>query len=247
MECLLEICAASPQSALNAEKGGADRIELCDNLWEGGTTPSLATIQLIKKSINIPVFVLIRPRGGDFVYNDLEFEIMKRDIELCKEHGIDGVVSGILLRDGKVDIERTTELVKASDSMEFTFHRAFDLTPDPFAALEDIIQCGANRILTSGQKNTADEGSELIARLISKAGKRLRILAGGGINENNVHTLVETGCAEFHLTAKSMKKRSSDYPIKVAMNSSADISEDHVWVSDIEKIKQIRKLLDEAR
>lgn len=239
MKYKVEICANSVQSALNAEAGGAHRVELCDNLWEGGTTPSMATIELTKRHLSIPVFVLIRPRGGDFVYTDLEFEIIKRDIELAKEKGVDGIVSGVLSPDGSVDIERTKELVELAKPLPFTFHRAFDLTPDPIQALEDIISCGAHRILTSGQTTSAPKGAALIKRLIKEASDRIIILPGGGINDSNINTLIDAGCHEFHLSAKAYKKGLAQYSAKVPMNSSTDIPEDRIAVSDIEKIKKV--------
>jgi copper homeostasis protein len=241
----LEICANSIQSALNAEKGGADRIELCDNLWEGGTTPSIATIELTKQYLRIPVFTLIRPRGGDFVYSDIEFELMKQDIIRSNEAGADGIVSGVLLADGSVDVRRTEELVKLSDPLPFTFHRAFDQTPDPLQALEAIIQSGVDRILTSGQQTTALEGILLIHTLLEASSGQISIVCGGGITCEAIPQLADAGCREFHLSARSYQSGIARYPVKVPMNGAEVISETELAVSDVEKIRQTRSLLDE--
>ncbi|MCB0822832.1 MAG: copper homeostasis protein CutC, partial [Bacteroidales bacterium] len=158
---LIEVCAANIQSAIAAQKGGAKRIELVDNLFEGGTTPSFATIKKVRELLDIKVNVMIRPRGSDFFYDDLEYEIMQNDILKCKDMGVDGVVFGILKPDGTVDTDRTKKLVELAWPMSTTFHRAFDVTSDPFNALEDIISCEVERLLTAGQKNTVPEGMDL--------------------------------------------------------------------------------------
>lgn len=201
---LLEVCAGSLQSAINAQNGGAQRIELCDNLNEGGTTPSAGTIILTKKMLKIPVFVLIRPRPGDFLYSDQEFEIMKQDILFCKELRAEGVVLGILNKDGSVDIERVGQLVSLARPMQVTFHRAFDMTADPLQALEDISSLGIERILTSGQAMNADNGAGLISELIKISENKLVIMPGGGINEGNVIELLEkTGAREVHASLRT--------------------------------------------
>ncbi|MTI41734.1 copper homeostasis protein CutC, partial [Fulvivirga lutimaris] len=202
MSYQIEICANSVQSVINAEKAGAQRVELCDNLWEGGTTPSAAMIKLAKEKTNIAIYVLVRPRGGDFVYSDLEFEIIKEDIRICKELGVEGIVSGVLNADGTVDKERTRELVELSKPLPFTFHRAFDVANDAFRALEDIIDCGAVRILSSGQKNSAIEGIDLLKQIQEKAAGRISIMPGGGINPDNISELLSIGCTEFHMSGK---------------------------------------------
>lgn len=245
MSYQIEICANSVQSAINAENGGADRVELCDNLWEGGTTPSMASIMLAKKHLQIPVFVLIRPRGGDFVYSELEFEIIKEDICLARDAGVDGIVSGVLSPDGKVDETRTAELVQLSHPLSFTFHRAFDQTPDPIESLKILIDNGVSRILTSGQERTAERGIDLIKKLIEVAKEEIIILPGGGINQGNIKALYSVGCREFHFSAKSTVTGLSRYSPKVPMNGSTVIPEQEIVVSDPEKIRQIKKLLDE--
>jgi len=151
MEFKLEICVDSAISALNAQSAGADRIELCDNLGEGGTTPGYGMIISARNNLSIGIHVLIRPRGGDFLYSDTEYDIMRRDIELCGENGIDGIVTGILLPDGTIDVERTARLIEFAYPMTATFHRAFDMCADPVRGIEDVIATGASRLLTSGQ------------------------------------------------------------------------------------------------
>lgn len=204
MNYLLEVCSGSLQSALNAQAGGAHRIELCDNLAEGGTTPSPGTIRQAIQRLDIPVFVLIRPRAGDFLYSDGEYAAMKEDILFCKEHGARGIVVGMLLADGSVDKYRMSELVILSRPMQVTFHRAFDMAKDPFQALEEIISLGCDRILTSGQAATAMAGAALINKLVQQAGDRIRIMPGSGINEHNVVELIhKTGAREIHASLRS--------------------------------------------
>jgi copper homeostasis protein len=205
MKFKLEICSGSVESALNAQLAGADRVELCENLYEGGITPSFGSIVSARENLTIGLHVIIRPRGGDFLYTDPEYDIMRRDIELCGEYGADGVVFGILRADGTIDVERTAKLVELSYPMSVTFHRAFDMCTDPLKGLEDITSAGVARILTSGQKKSAPEGADLIHDLIRKAGKRIIIMPGCGLNESNIaETAKATGACEFHLTARKM-------------------------------------------
>lgn len=245
MSYQIEICANGIQSAINAEHGGAHRIELCDNLWEGGTTPSQGTIALAKHHLTIPVYVLIRPRGGDFVYSELEFEVIKKDLLAAKEAGADGIVSGVLLPDGTIDVERTKLLVSLTFPLPFTFHRAFDHVVEVEKGLEDLIACGVNRVLTSGQNTTALEGLDEIKNLLSLAAERIIILPGGGITPSNVHKLHELGCREFHFSAKASTSGLANYVQKVSMNGSKDIAEDTIQVSDPSKIREMKRLLDE--
>ena len=205
MKFKLEICVDSLESAINAQIAGADRIELCDNLMEGGTTPGYGTIISVRNNLSIGVNVLIRPRGSDFLYTDPEFDIMRRDIEACGEAGADGIVFGILLRNGNIDIERTGRLIEFAWPMTVTFHRAFDMCSDPVKGLEDIILTGAERVLTSGQKNDAAEGAELIESLVKQANSRITIIPGGGITETNIASIARiTGAHEFHLTGRKV-------------------------------------------
>jgi copper homeostasis protein len=204
MNLLLEVCAGSLTSALAAQTGGAHRVELCDNLSEGGTTPSPGIILQAVKMLKIPVFVLIRPRAGDFLYSEPEFDAMKDDILFCKEHGAKGAVFGILHADGSVDKERNAELVRLARPMQVTFHRAFDMSRNPIRAMEDIISLGIDRILTSGQAANALAGADLTAELIKRAVGRIIIMPGGGINEDNVSGLLQiTGATEIHASLRS--------------------------------------------
>ena len=196
---LLEICCYNFQSALNAFHANADRIELCSDAAEGGVTPSVELLQEVKKNISIPVFVMIRPRGGNFYYDEKEFSQMKKSIEELKVAGADGLVFGILDAGNAVDVDRNSELVKLASPFPCTFHKAFDETADAMDALEKIIYCGFKRILTSGQKPTAMEGAELISKLIKKAENKIVIVPGGGIRSSNISELKKkTAASEFH-------------------------------------------------
>jgi copper homeostasis protein len=238
---MIEVCANGLQSALNAQQAGALRVELCDNLYEGGTTPSPATIRLARKYLTIKLHVLIRPRGSDFLYDDLELEMIREDILFCKDAGCDGVVVGFLHSDGKIAVERTREIVKLAAPMSVTFHRAFDMTPDPFAALEDVIQTGAQRILTSGQKNFAPDGAGLIRQLAEKAGNRIIIMPGAGIDEHNIGTMIDsTGAKEFHLTGMGMVESKMQFRREtVFMGGLSQIPEFQIAESNVEKIKMV--------
>ncbi|WP_256006380.1 copper homeostasis protein CutC [Pedobacter deserti] len=202
----MEVCANSLRSALEAQQGGAVRVELCDNLPEGGTTPSYAQIKLARQLLNIQVYPIIRPRGGDFLYTDLEFEIMKEDILQCKALGCDGVVIGILHTDGTVDKARCAELIGLAGSMGVTFHRAFDMTRDLFEAMDDIIELGCERILTSGGKASAVEGADTISELVRLSAGRISIMPGAGVNTTNIAGLIQrTGALEFHASARRLQ------------------------------------------
>ena len=197
---LIEACVDSVESGVAAEDGGAGRVELCANLIEGGTTPSDGTLALCRERLNIPIRVLVRPRGGDFLYSDIDFEIMLRDVRRTKELGADGVVIGLLDPDGSIDRERTTQLIDAAQPMGVTFHRAFDVCRDPEEALEQLIDLGVDRVLTSGQAAGAPDGIPTIARLVQLAAGRIGILPGGAIDESNVVDVVRgTGVREVHL------------------------------------------------
>lgn len=199
---ILEIACFNFESALIAQRAGADRIELCEDYSAGGITPSAETLTRARAEISIPIFAMIRPRKGDFIYNDPEFEKMKEEISQCKKLGADGIVFGILDKDNRIDKNKCLELNELAYPLKTTFHRAFDEVKDPLAALENIISCGFNRLLTSGLKPTATEGTELISTLIEKAADRIVILPGGGIRSNNISFLVKkTGAKEFHSAA----------------------------------------------
>ena len=204
MDFELEICVNSIRSALAAERGGADRIELCDNMAEGGTTPSAGMIIQCKKLLSIPVFPIIRPRGGDFLYSDEEFDVMKQDIVFCKQSGCEGVVIGMLNTDGSIDTARCRELVELAVPMQVTFHRAFDRCSDLGRGLEDIISLGCQRVLTSGGKVSAADALDTLKTLVELADDRIAIMAGSGITEDNIALLAEhTGAKQFHSTAKT--------------------------------------------
>lgn len=201
---LLEICAGSVTSCLAAQEGGAGRVEFCDNLLEGGTTPSYGAIASARDKLSIRLNVIIRPRGGDFLYSDVEFEVMERDVVACKRLGVDGVVIGLLTADGDIDLPRTKRLVELAAPMPITFHRAFDVARDPFKALEDIIASGCTRLLTSGQEANALEGASLISKLREAAGERLTLMPGAGVRLNNIAQLIaETGCVEYHTSGRA--------------------------------------------
>jgi len=234
---VLEICASNYQSALNAQIAGAHRIELCTELSVGGLTPSYGLLKHVLNNLNIPVFVLIRPRSGNFTYSESEFEIMKDDINICTDLGCQGIVSGVLNEKGSIDIARTEKLIALSKPLPFTFHRAFDLTPDPFQALEQLIDLGVERILTSGQENSAEKGIMLLTQLNERANGRLTVLPGGGINWENAKLFKDGGFKELHASATTTISV-NDQP-KISMNSPKFYDETVEVVSDVDKIKGI--------
>lgn len=212
MDFQLEICANSIHSALAAQAGGATRIELCDNMAEGGTTPSYGIITLCKKLLQIPVFPIIRPRGGDFLYTDEEFKVMKQDVIACRNLGCEGVVLGILNAEGSIDMERCAQLIALAKPMQVTFHRAFDRCNNLEEGLEDIIALGCNRVLTSGGKKNAADAIPVLRNLVQQAAGRISILVGSGVNAENIALLArETGASEFHSTAKMPRKSKMGY------------------------------------
>jgi copper homeostasis protein len=234
-----ELCAYSIESVAIAAREGATRVELCSSPLEGGTTPSAAAIAVARVVAshyavtegNLPVelSVMIRPRGGDFLYSGIEFRQMRHDILYARESGADGVVFGLLTPEGDVDVERTRELVMAAHPMECTFHRAFDVTRDPLRALEDVIATGCRRILTSGQKATAIEGADTIRRLVKAAAGRIEIMAGSGVNPGNARLLAATGVDALHFSATKkceggMKSRSGSVSFSPAGASDHQIA-----------------------
>ena len=246
MKFKLEICVDSLESAIIAQTAGANRVELCDNLIEGGTTPGYGTIVSVRNNLTIGMNVIIRPRGSDFLYSDPEFDIMRRDIEVCGEAGADGIVVGILLRDGNIDIERTSRLIEFARPMEVTFHRAFDMCLDPVKGIEDIILSGAERVLTSGQKNNASEGSEIIRNLVKQSDNRIIIMAGGGINESNIASIAGiTGASEFHLTGRKVIDSEMIYRKSgISIGDPVGKTEFSRKVADHEKIANIINILN---
>jgi copper homeostasis protein len=201
---VIEIATSDFASSMAAAKGGADRIELCDNLAEGGTTQSQSIIRHCREKLSIQLFPIIRPRGGDFLYTEDEFQMMVNDIKVCKELNCDGVVLGLLNTDGTLDVQRTSRLIELAYPMEVTFHRAFDRCKDPFECMEQLINLGCNRILTSGQKPTAIEGVSLIADLVKAADERIIIMPGSGVRKENILQLAhQTGAVELHSSLRS--------------------------------------------
>lgn len=234
---IVEVCSNSLESAVNAEKAGADRIELCAELGVGGITPSYGLLKAVRKRISIPVHVLVRPRSGDFTYSEVEFEILKADIELCVSLGFDGIVSGVLRVDNTLDIERTSALVALSRPLKFTFHRAFDWIPDPLIALSKLEEMGVDYILTSGQQKTAVEGIDLLSELLGM-GSKTAIMPGSGINPKNVHRFRTAGFGAIHLSGGKFHKRLDVNP-PISMNSPKFLTDDAIFVSDYGIIKEV--------
>jgi len=233
----LEICTSSYQSASNAQDAGAQRIELCSELSIGGITPSYGLLKQVVDTLSIPVNVLIRPRSGNFTYSEAEFNIMKHDIQLCKDFGCAGIVSGILHTDNTIDIERTQELIELSYPLPFTFHRAFDWTPNAKDAIRQLINLGVHSVLTSGQNSSAEKGLALLKELHKIADDKIKILPGGGINASNANLFKSAGFKEIHASA-SMIKQVNDSP-KIPMNSLKFFDETIEAYSDIDNIKSI--------
>jgi copper homeostasis protein len=233
---LIEIAVFNLASALLAAKAGADRIELCENAAEGGTTPCYGTLKLVRDKISIPVFPIVRPRGGDFLYGEDEFEAMKQDVRLVKQLGFEGLVTGLLHADGTIDTERTKILVDAAYPLEVTFHRAFDRANTPVQALEDIITCGCQRILTSGQLPNAFDGKELIKRLIELAGERIIIMPGSGVRSSNIAQLAQfTGATELHSSTRIQLPSAMHY---LQQSMQEQLSTVAVDTQEIFKMKQ---------
>jgi len=246
---ILEICCYSIESAQMAQNSGADRIELCAGIYEGGLTPSYASIKQCRENLHIPIHVIIRPREADFCYSDNEFYCMKENILICKKLGVDGIVSGILLPNGKIDKKRTRELIELAKPMSFTFHRAFDMVNNQEEALEDLIEIGANRVLSSGGQRNAWVGKDQLKKLVQQANGRITILPGGGINANNCLALQEyTQVKEIHCSAKKTEKSKMQYfNVNVNMGSNADTSEYDHYETNPEQIRaMIEKMELEA-
>ncbi len=233
---LIEICVDNIESALVSQRGGADRIELCSSLSIGGVTPSKGMIEYAVSHLRIPVNVLIRPRGGDFLYTNSEFNVIKSDIFTAKVAGAAGIVIGMLNSDGTVDSCRMKEVMEMCSPMTVTFHRAFDMVKEQFTALEQIIGLGCNRILTSGGSLHATNGSPIISELVQKSANRIIIMPGSGINERNFAELVEaTGCREYHLSASGLFQGKMRYE-----NSQlSDVFPSSYMQADLKKIEMI--------
>jgi copper homeostasis protein len=245
MNYRLEICTDTVVSAIDAMNAGASRIELCDNLAEGGTTPSYGTIIKAREMLSIPIHVIIRPRGGDFLYSGIEYDVMKKDIIFCKKAGIDAIVTGLLTIDGRIDTIRCAELVDLARPMLTTFHRAFDMCEDPEKGLEDVISTGAARLLTSGQKNKAADGLDLISHLVRSAGDSIIIMPGSGIDKTNIRNIAQrSGATEFHLTGRKVVQ--SDMIFRrdgITMGGMHGLNEYSRKVADADHIKEIIDIL----
>lgn len=238
----LEVCANSVISAVAAQDGGAARVELCDNLSDGGTTPSAGQLLYARKLLHIKIYVLIRPRGGDFLYNDLEFEIMKADIRHCIEAGCDGVVIGMLTPEGHVDKPRCKQLVDIAKQwgLGVTFHRAIDMAADIHQAMEDIIEIGCERVLTSGGKTTAIEGASVLASLVQQAAGRISIMPGCGVDEHNVADIIRfTGAKEIHSTAKTQVGSGMLYHNEHILMGSKHADEYSVTQTSAQRVRDI--------
>lgn len=235
---MIEICLDSPHAALLAQTYGAKRVELCANLLEGGTTPSAGCIVTTRKAIDIDLFVIIRPRGGDFYYHKYEIEQMKKNIQLCQSLGVDGVVIGALNIDGSIDLKTTQELVELAQPMKVTFHRAFDRCKDPFLALEQLIDLGIDRLLTSGQQPTAIEGKDCLQQLIQQAQGRITIMPGAGVNPHNILDLKAIGATEFHFTAHQSVLHQAGF-----QHPNFPLAEAEKMVFDVDKLKACLELI----
>ncbi len=240
----IEICANSVASCVEAEKGGASRVELCAGIPEGGTTPSFGMVAMARELIDIKLNVIIRPRGGDFLYSDIEHQIMLKDIREMKKIGVDGIVIGSLKSNGDVDIKRNRELIEAAEGMSVTFHRAFDMCKNPFESLENIIELGCDRLLTSGQMPKAIEGVDLIQKLIERSSNRIIIMPGSGINQDNIKYIAQkTGAKEFHLSARKPQESKM-----VFRNSNVSMGGTNITINeyqqDVTNAKEVEKTLD---
>lgn len=249
MNYQFEICANSVSSCLAAQEAGAHRVELCAALPEGGTTPSYGEIALAREVLNIKLHVLIRPRSGDFLYNDAEMKSMLKDIEMCRHLGVDGVVIGCLDKAGKVDVEKMQMLMEAAGDMSVTFHRAFDVCSDPFEAMEQIITLGCDRILTSGQQATAIAGASLLKALNQQAAGRIILLAGSGVNENNIDKIAEiSNLHEFHFSARTPVPSLMEYRKPgVPMGGTVEIDEYSYPYTSVEKVKKTIDALNKSK
>lgn len=236
-----EVCVEGLSGAIAAASGGAQRIELCAGLIEGGTTPSAGTVALALDRAPIDIVAMIRPRGGDFLYSDDEFETMLRDVDSIRAAGVFGIATGMLLRDGTVDVERTARIVEAAQPMSVTFHRAFDMTRDPRESLESLVDLGVDRVLTSGQKRNVSEGLNDIRDLVERAAGRIVVMPGCGVEESNVHDVLETtGASEVHFTAFRCHESQMDYRNPAPMMGGAKVpGEYELQVTDPDRVRNV--------
>ncbi|MGH8055322.1 MAG: copper homeostasis protein CutC [Stenotrophomonas sp.] len=239
---LLEIACNSAASALAAAQGGADRVELFENLEQGGTTPSYGTLAVTRDKVKLPLFVLIRPRPGDFFYDTLERDLMLRDIEMCRRLGCDGVVIGALDADGNIDLPLCRELVATAGPLGLTFHRAFDAARDLPAALEDVVTLGCQRILSSGGAASALDGSAMLSHLVAQAGTRVQMMAGAGLNAQNIATVAQqSGCRQLHASAKAVRTSAMRFQNPALIGLENDWSQ-----TDAQRVAELRQALQNA-
>ncbi len=243
----IEVCANSVISAIAAEKGGADRVELCDNLYEGGSTPSAGMIYQVKQQCSIAIFPIIRPRGGDFLYSDTEMQVMLKDIDVARQMGADGFVIGCLTAKGKVDYEKCSKLIESAKGLPITFHRAFDMCDDAFEALETIKKLDIQRILTSGQKNKAIDGTSLIAELVNVSGSDLKIMVGSGVDENNIQEIASlTNAKSFHVSLRESYESEMLFRREnLFMGGLKEIPEYAHKYTCVERLRTLNKVLEE--
>lgn len=247
MNYKIEICTNSVASCLEAQKGGAYRVELCAGIPEGGTTPSYGEIAVARELLSIKLNIIIRPRGGDFLYSDVEHKTMLRDIEMTKKLGVDGVVIGCLTAGGEIDMQRNKKLIEAAKGMSVTFHRAFDMCKDPFKSLEEIISLGCERILTSGQQPTAIEGVLLLKQLVVKADNRIIIMPGSGVNEENIASLAkETGATEFHFSAREPVNSKMIYRNPNLKMGGTAVSIDE-YIQNVTNADKVKRTIDKLK
>jgi copper homeostasis protein len=243
----LEICAYSVESVIHAEAAGADRVELCAGRLEGGTTPSFGMIQLALQCKNIQVFPILRPRGGDFCYSDLEFQEMMIDLEHMIKQGVPGVVTGVLLSNGRLDLERMRQLKDVAGNMEFCVHRAIDMSYNPSETLQELIDIGATRVLSSGAANTALEGIEVLKQLVVQAENRIQLMAGSGVNAAQIPELWSAGIRHFHASASSFKPSKMNFRNpSIQMGKEGDLDEYAIQLANAEKISEMKSVLQQC-
>lgn len=243
---VLEVCIDSVESALQAEKGGANRLEMCSNLVIGGTTPDPMLFQMVRELCDIKIHVLLRPRYGDFLYTDYEFEMICRDVTTFRKMGADGVVVGCLCADGSLDVERMKRLRDLAGPMHMALHRAFDVCKDPLQVLQEAMNVGIQTILTSGQKDTCIEGSELLKELIQRSAGKLDILVGSGVNAEIIRKLIpEIGATCFHMSGKKVLDSGMAYRKEGVSMGIPGMSEYQVFRTDKQEIEKAKKVIEE--
>lgn len=243
----LEVCIDNIESAITAEKAGADRLELCGCLSVGGVTPPYSLIKSAVNLVKIPCYVIIRPRAGDFLFSVNEVQMMLDDIQIAKELGAKGIVIGALTEEAKINLTVCEKLIQTADGIGITFHRAFDLCKDPFESLEQVISLGCERVLTSGQKATALQGKTLLKQLVEQASDRIQIMAGAGISPENVQDLINrTNVQELHLSGKSYRLSAMKLESDAVMGNNTE-DDQKIWITDFNKIQAVRKELDKKR